>query len=179
MTFHGCRKTRDDEDNSMIVVAKNQEDKLQRTTRKDKDDSIIVETENQEEDDYYNVEPEKQEDQFQTVTGRRVIDINYLFSQLQEKARHNNLFDCKLGNFQLIREKSLISVFKFECNICKQLSFINSEKTESKVNVNIAATTGMVATGIGYSQFEQLFSAMNIPVFSTNYYNQLQDKVYE
>ncbi|XP_047035378.1 uncharacterized protein LOC124641357 [Helicoverpa zea] len=175
-------KTRDDEDNSMIVETENHEDKLQKTTGKDKDDSIIVETENQEEeDDYYNVEPEIQEDQFQTVTGRRVIDINYLFSQLQEKARHNNLFDCKQENFQLISEKriGLISVFKFECNICKQLCFINSEKTESKVNVNIAATTGMVATGIGYSQFEELFSAMNIPVFSTNYYNQLQDKVYE
>lgn len=37
----------------------------------------------------------------------------------------------------------------------------------------------MVATGIGYSQFEELFSAMNIPVFSSNYYNQLQNKVYE
>lgn len=108
-------KTRDDEDNSMIVETENHEDKLQKTTGKDKDDSIIVETENQEEeDDYYTVEPEIQEDQFQTVTGRRVIDINYLFSQLQEKARHNNLFECKQENFQLISEKriGLISVFK-------------------------------------------------------------------
>lgn len=73
MTFHCCRKTRDDEDNLIIVEAENQE----------------------EDDDCYTVEPEIQEDQFQTVTGRSVIDINYLFSQLQEKARHNNLFDCK------------------------------------------------------------------------------------
>ncbi|CAH0698725.1 unnamed protein product [Spodoptera exigua] len=42
-----------------------------RKTRDDEDNSVIVETENQEEDDYYNVEPEIQEDQFLTVTGRR------------------------------------------------------------------------------------------------------------
>ncbi|CAG5027200.1 unnamed protein product [Parnassius apollo] len=192
MTFHCCRKTRNDEDDPLVVEAKNQEDKFQKTTRKDEDDSLVVEDKNQEDkfqkttgtdedDDSLIVEFGIQEYKFPPVAGRRICDINYIFSQLQEKARHNNLFDCKGGNFQLIGEKrvGLLSVYKFECNICKQICLIKSENTDSNVNVNIAATTGMVATGIGFSQFEELFSAMNIPVFSTKYYNQLQDQVYE
>ncbi|KAJ8720630.1 hypothetical protein PYW08_006095 [Mythimna loreyi] len=82
-------KTRDDEDNSMIVVAENQEDKLQRTTRKDKDDSIIVETENQEEDDYYN---EIQEDQFQTRALKIPRDAQHL-QQRQSVVENNNASD--------------------------------------------------------------------------------------
>lgn len=37
----------------------------------------------------------------------------------------------------------------------------------------------MVASGIGYSQFEELFSSMNIHVFSTKFYNKLQVQVYD
>lgn len=128
------------------------------------------------------VESENQQHEFQPVTGRRIIDINYLFSQLQEKARHNNLFDCKAGNFRLISEKriGLLSVFKFECNMCKQICLIKSENTDTEnIDVNIAATTGMVASGIGYSQLEELFSSMNIHIFSTKSHNKLQEKIYD
>lgn len=117
------------------------------------------------------------------VSGRRIVDINYLLRELQEKAHHNNLFDCKSANFQLIGEKriGLLSIFKFECNMCKETCLIRSESESEtvNVNVNIAAVTGIVATGIGFSQFEELCSAMQIPVFSPKYYMQQQDKVYE
>ncbi|CAG4973792.1 unnamed protein product [Parnassius apollo] len=41
-------KTRNDEDDPLVVEAKNQEDKFQQTTRKDEDDSLVVEDKNQE-----------------------------------------------------------------------------------------------------------------------------------
>lgn len=134
----------------------------------DFDEALVVETEN--------------EEIFQPVLGRRIIDLNYLLHELQQKARHNNLFNCTFGNFCLIGEKriGLMSIFKFECNMCKEVCVIKSEKADDlSVNINIAATSGIVASGIGFSQFEELCSAMDIPVFGTKYYSQLQDKVYE
>lgn len=126
---------------------------------------------------------EFKEDKFQPISGRRIIDINYVLQELQEKARHNGLFNCTLGNFRLISEKrrGLLSVFRFECNMCKQGCLINSEDQNDKeqVNINIAATTGIVASGIGFSQFEELCSAMNIPVFSSKCYSKLEEEVFE
>ena len=65
--------------------------------------------------------------------------------------------------------------------MCKQVCLINSEdqNNKEKVNINIAATTGIVANGISFSQFEELCSAMNIPVFSSKYYSKLEEEVFE
>ncbi|CAD0205888.1 unnamed protein product [Chrysodeixis includens] len=122
----------------------------------------------------------------ESETRRRIIDVNYFLRQLQMKARHNELFDCKEGYFNIIGERrnGLMSKFKLQCSMCQQIVTIDSENvsdiTEKKyLNTNIAATTGIVATGIGHSQFEELFSAMNIPVFSAHTYAQLQNEVYE
>ncbi|CAG4967507.1 unnamed protein product [Parnassius apollo] len=65
--------------------------------------------------------------------------------------------------------------------MCKQVFLMNSEDHNDKeqVNLNIAATTGIVASGISFSQFEELCSAMDIPVFSSKYYSNLEDEVFE
>lgn len=127
-----------------------------------------------------NINKEKEND-FQPISGRRLIDINYFLSQLQDQASHNGLFDCRTGNFKIVGEKKvgLISKYKFECNMCHEIIFIKSEDTENteKVNANIAATSGIIASGIGYSQFHKIFSAIDVPVFSTKYYAQLQDQI--
>nr|XP_049695130.1 uncharacterized protein LOC110371421 isoform X2 [Helicoverpa armigera]XP_049695131.1 uncharacterized protein LOC110371421 isoform X3 [Helicoverpa armigera] len=127
-------------------------------------------------------EEARNQDDFRPVIGRRIVDINFLLKELQEKGRHNNLFDCKMSNFRLISERSLglISVFKFQCNMCQETCLIHSEdnKDPQQVNLNIAATTGIIASGIGYSTFEELCSSMNIPTFSSKYYLKLQNEVY-
>lgn len=43
----------------------------------------------------------------------------------------------------------------------------------------MAAVTGVISTGIGCSQFEELMSAIDVPVFSEKYDSKLQDYVYE
>lgn len=65
--------------------------------------------------------------------------------------------------------------------MCHETIVINSEdvNSEEHVNANIAATSGIIASGIGYSQFEEILSAMDVPVFSTKLYAQLQEQVYE
>ncbi|CAG4972897.1 unnamed protein product [Parnassius apollo] len=77
------------------------------------------------------------------------------------------------------KREGLISFFKFECNMCKNICTIKSENTHDtdKINLNIAATTGIVASGIGYSQFEELCSAIDVPVFTPNTYTKYQDQV--
>lgn len=131
----------------------------------------------------FNVEVENKEDDFQPISGRRIVDINFLLQELQEKARHSNLFDCKISSFRLISEKriGLTSVFKFQCGMCQETCLINSEDTKNteRVNLNIAATTGIVGSGIGFAQFEELCSSMEVPIFSPNYYNKLQNEVYK
>lgn len=65
--------------------------------------------------------------------------------------------------------------------MCQTTCLIHSEDTKNtqRVNLNTAATTGIVASGIGFSQFEELCSSMDVPIFSPNYYNKLQNEVYE
>lgn len=125
----------------------------------------------------------EESDEFHPVEGRRIVDITFLMQQLQEKAHHNNLFDCKASNFRLVGEKrtGLTSVFKFQCAMCQEMCRIQSEDTLNKeqLNLNIAATTGIIATGIGFQQFEELCSSMNVPTFNPKYYSKLQNKVYD
>ncbi|CAB3239306.1 unnamed protein product [Arctia plantaginis] len=96
------------------------------------------------------IEKDNKEDNFQPISGRRIIDINYFLQEFQEKARHNNLFNCQSSNLRLVGERrnGLISTFKFECNMCKEVCLIPSENTKDteQVNANIAATTGVVAS---------------------------------
>ncbi|CAG5053168.1 unnamed protein product [Parnassius apollo] len=63
--------------------------------------------------------------------------------------------------------------------MCENIYTIKSENTHDteKINLNIAATTGIVASGIGYSQFEELCSAIDVPVFTPNTYTKYQDQV--
>lgn len=63
------------------------------------------------------------------------IFVPYRDEKKKEKAHHNNLFDCKSANFQLIGEKRIgfLSIFKFECNMCKEtmtnMTTINKQQT--------------------------------------------------
>ncbi|CAG4979731.1 unnamed protein product [Parnassius apollo] len=69
------------------------------------------------------------------------------------------------------KREGLISFFKHICTITSE----NTHDTE-KINLNIAATTGITASGIGYSQFEELCSAIDVPVFTPNSYTKYQDQ---
>lgn len=124
-----------------------------------------------------------EKEDYQPVKGRRIVDINYLMLQLQDKSHHYDLFDCKTGYFQLIGEKrnGMASKFKFKCNMCQKIIILDSENPENPemVNVNIAATSGIVASGIGFFQFEELFSAIDVPVFASSSYINLQNIVYD
>lgn len=85
--------------------------------------------------------------------------------------------------FKFNRRKriGLKSKFKFRCDMCAETFYIDSEDPvyTDNVDINIGAVIGVVSSGIGYSQFEEVASSMNIPIFSEKYFLKLQDDVYK
>ncbi|RVE44807.1 hypothetical protein evm_010520 [Chilo suppressalis] len=124
-----------------------------------------------------------EEDAYEPVHGRRIIDINSFYKQIQTISNHNSLFDCNFSHISLLGERrtGLISKLKLKCNMCQKDFIITSEDTLNKhdVNVNIAAAIEITSAGIGYSQFEEMTASINIPIFTEVTYSRLQDQVYE
>ncbi|XP_047516704.1 uncharacterized protein LOC125057211 [Pieris napi] len=131
----------------------------------------------------YIIEQESPEHQLQKVIGRRIIDVNYFVQQLALISGHDSLYHCNMSNIVLVGEirSGLFSRYRLRCNMCNKTFLVNSEDQNAvdKVEVNSAAIAGIVATGIGYSQFQELNNALDIPVFTDAYYAKLQDKLFE
>lgn len=136
-------------------------------------------------DDELVILPESKSD-FEEISGRRIVDIGYFFKQLKEM-EHESLFKCNYSHLNLLRErrKGLASRFLFECELCKKKFELSSDNPSNvmpereRVEINLAATSGMVACGIGYSQFEEIMSAMDIPVFNEKFYAKTQNKIFD
>jgi len=69
--------------------------------------------------------------------------------------------------FLFEKKHGLRSTFKFKCDICNIIMFIDSEKSklESYLPINEVAVTGSISAGIGYTQvgIGILFATMDIP----------------
>lgn len=65
--------------------------------------------------------------------------------------------------------------------MCGLVFFINSDNPACTENVetNVSAVIGIVSSGIAYSQFEEISSSMNVPIFSERYFAKTQDKVFD
>ncbi|KAF5292866.1 hypothetical protein FQR65_LT11118 [Abscondita terminalis] len=118
---------------------------------------------------------EKIRDNFQ-LTGRRVVDIHYFLSSLKN-LRHEG-FDCSFFDIEIVSEKrfGLKSVFVTKCRVCTKRESISTQD-ESNVDVNKAAICGALAIGIGYSQFTEMCSSLDIPSMSSNTYNSYENSL--
>ncbi|KAH9637625.1 hypothetical protein HF086_007339 [Spodoptera exigua] len=114
------------------------------------------------------------------VNGRRIIDLGYFFKSLQQICCHNKAFGCTLSNVHIIAEKrkSLLSKFTLKCDMCNVKFYLDSEPI-SNLDLNKAATSGIISTGIGFSQFNELFASMDCPSFTQKYYDKVQNKIYD
>lgn len=61
--------------------------------------------------------------------------------------------------------------------MCNLTLYLDSEP-ESMLDLNKAATSGIISTGIGYSQFSELCAATDCPSFSEKTYTKVQNDVY-
>lgn len=76
-------------------------------------------------------------------TGRRIVDIQYLFKSLQS-FKHNG-FDCTFCDVEIISEKRLgfRSIFTTKCKMCNKLDTVSTEDpSKDQLDVTTAAVSG-------------------------------------
>ncbi|KAL5246074.1 hypothetical protein ACI65C_013482 [Semiaphis heraclei] len=115
-----------------------------------------------------------------TIDGRRVIDIGYVFGKIAN-IRHKP-FDCTFSDLVLTGERKIgwYSEFHFTCGVCKIKETVESEDPhKSSMQVNLAAVTGSINAGQGYSQLYILTAVLNMPNMSNCLYQKLHEKVYD
>ncbi|XP_049705378.2 uncharacterized protein LOC126056452 [Helicoverpa armigera] len=114
------------------------------------------------------------------IDGRRIVSLEFFLDKLTKISTHNPAFGCTLQNLILISEKKtgLTSQLKFRCNMCNMIFFLDTDEPKS-LDINKAAISGMITTGIGLSQFEELFTSMDLPCINQKHFDKLHDNVCE
>lgn len=112
--------------------------------------------------------------------GRRIVDIQHIFIQIQNSNNHTPGLGCTFMNVEYINEicMGFETRWYFKCKMCHMVTTITSESQDlSSIPINKAAVNGTIAIGIGYTQLAELSASLDIPCMSattfTNYSNVL------
>lgn len=131
----------------------------------------------------YLIEKELQESCKKEETMLRLVDMSYFLNTFTKICNHNKAFDCSINNLILVGETrtGLISKFKFKCNYCGLHFFVHSSDPNPRnvLDVNKATVSGIMSTGLGFSQFEELSVAMGLPLFTSSLYCKTHDMLCE
>lgn len=121
-------------------------------------------------------EEEQPKSEKKDISGRRIIDVAHFFSKIQEISSHG-AFNCGLQSMKLTGEKrvGLVSKFTLECLMCKEKFYLSNVTGE--LDINTAAVSGAVSIGIGYSQLEELLSAIDLPMMTEPLYQKRHNSV--
>lgn len=117
--------------------------------------------------------------------GRRLVDIGYYFNEIK-KIKHE-AFDCTFSNLKFEQEirHGFHSTFIFKCEVCglKEKIFTENPQNSKNLDVNIAYTTGVINTGQGFTQLQEISSVLNMPCMANTLYqkchNKISDSMYE
>ncbi|KAI5631791.1 yqaJ-like viral recombinase domain-containing protein [Phthorimaea operculella] len=125
------------------------------------------------------IEPELQPDEDELLVGRRLVDVDYLFKQLQDISEHGPL-GCNLKCLRIASEfrKGLDSNLTFKCSMCA-LKFDVSlvQKEETGMNVNQQIVSGVMSCGSGHSHLQTITAAVALPGISPEFYSSVHDQV--
>lgn len=114
------------------------------------------------------------------LEGRRIVDIKYLFENIQEISNHAPLFNCSIANLVVIGEKrkGLESTLKLKCSMCNIIKYLPLFNTnDGHMNVNEAMALGAISTGTGYSTADEIMATLNIPFMAPNTYQSFHEKI--
>lgn len=104
---------------------------------------------------------------FSILEGRRIVDINYLFTQIHQ-SRHDK-FDCSFIDMEFKSElrKRYISMFTFECTMCGTISKISSENPNDTkyLGINQAVINGTLAIGTQFIFFNKNIGIQSILIY--------------
>ncbi|CAB3245471.1 unnamed protein product [Arctia plantaginis] len=147
------------------------------------------------------IEKNQPETEKRNIFGRRIVDIQYFFSKLQEISNHSP-YNCGVQSLKIVGEKRVGSSSKLtlECLMCKGKFLLNNVLGDLEINtetvaglsmckekyilnvsgdldINTAAVAGAVSVGIGYSQLEELLSAIDLPMMTEPLYQKQHEFV--
>ncbi|CAG4930598.1 unnamed protein product [Parnassius apollo] len=115
------------------------------------------------------IEKDQPETGKRNISGRRIVDIKYFFSKLQEISNHSP-YNCGVQSLKIVGEKrvGLSSKFTLECLMCKGKFLLSNIP---------AVVAGAVSVGIGYSQLDELLSAIDLPMMTEPLYQKQHEFV--
>lgn len=116
------------------------------------------------------------------LQGRRLFDVQFLFKQIKELSKHDGLFNCGIGDMNVIKEarKGFMSNFTLKCRVCGLTRDISTEKQENDdLSINLALPMATISTGIGYSQLDEICSTIEMPMVSNKSYQRFHETVSE
>lgn len=116
--------------------------------------------------------------------GRRIVDMNYIFSQVQilNSKTHTPGLGCSFINVELVNEikKGFETTWIFKCKMCNLLTTIESEKKDlDYVPINKAVINGTYAIGIGFTQLAEFSACLDIPCMAPTTYIKYSDVLSE
>lgn len=119
----------------------------------------------------------------QEINGRRIVDLQSFIQKLQKVSRHNGS-QCSFDHLRIQKEtrNGFHSKIKFICDDCERrfnVRINDNEKTTSTLCVNKSAVLGANLIGIGFSQLEQMMSAMEIPTMCNDKFKDHNDELGE
>lgn len=110
------------------------------------------------------------DDEEVVLKGRRIVDMNHVLKQLEIVAMHPK--HCTMGKYKLKRESisGLFCNWVYYCDNCEKDFIVTSDPLNQKDEINDALSWGAMSVGIGYSQVEELFSVLDLPIMSQRKY---------
>ncbi|KAJ8885508.1 hypothetical protein PR048_011706 [Dryococelus australis] len=110
-----------------------------------------------------NEETQTTPSQIMKIEGRRIVDLQYFLNTILSLNHHEH-FDCSFKDTELVNERRLgfciFLSFKYKmCNITMTVRTDPPGQEADSLNVNASAVSGMITTGGGYSQLEEICAA--------------------
>lgn len=112
------------------------------------------------------------------VCGRRVVKPSFLLPQLETVAKHP--LRCTNGHLKLYKEIriGLHCLWMYKCDVCDKIQYVTTDdKREERSEVNTALVWGALATGVGYSQVQEMLGVMDIPVMSSAFFRKQEIEI--
>lgn len=127
--------------------------------------------------------------------GRRFVQMDFLFRQMQKLATAHGPYGCGLENMQLLSEKhyGFRSCYTVQCDMCnvKKKFWTDpsphsalAEATPNEPDINEAVVLSAMTSGLTYAMMSDFLGGkLNVPVCSATSFhkihNKIENKIYE
>lgn len=118
------------------------------------------------------------------IDGRRIINFEKFHERLRQLDSHDLQKGCRFSDCIIVKERQrgFSSDITYKCKNCGKLLVISTNESVNnmkncEMTTNYLAVLSTLFVGIGFSQLEEIFTTMDIPIMSTKHYQKLQEKI--